>query len=50
MARIVTTHYRYGRPPRKKKAIALEVPAIAARASKRPQDKRAHVTTATLWT
>ena len=28
MARIVTTHYRYKRPPRKKKAVALVVPAI----------------------
>ncbi len=28
MSRIVTTHYRYKRPPRKRKAIALEVPAI----------------------
>ena len=25
---IVTTHYRYKRPPRKRKAVALEVPAI----------------------
>jgi hypothetical protein len=30
MTRIVTTHYRYKRPPRKKKknAPALEVPAV----------------------
>jgi hypothetical protein len=28
MTRIVTTHYRYKRPPRKRKALALEVPAI----------------------
>ena len=26
---IVTTHYRYKRPPRKRKAVALEVPATA---------------------
>ena len=26
--RIVTTHYRYKRPPRKKKPVLLEVPAI----------------------
>jgi hypothetical protein len=28
MTRIVTTHYRYKRPPRKKQALALDVPAI----------------------
>ena len=28
MTRIVTTHYRYKSPPRKRKAVALEVPAI----------------------
>ena len=27
-SRIVTTNYRYKRPPRKRKAVALEVPAI----------------------
>ena len=27
-ARIVTSTYRYKRPPRKRKAVALEVPAI----------------------
>jgi hypothetical protein len=25
---IVTTHYRYKRPPRKRKAVALDVPAV----------------------
>jgi hypothetical protein len=25
---IVTTHYRYKRPPRKKKAVALQVPTV----------------------
>jgi hypothetical protein len=28
MTRIVTTHYRYKRPPRRKKPVALEVPAV----------------------
>ena len=28
MTRIVTTTYRYKRPPRKRKAVALEVPAV----------------------
>jgi hypothetical protein len=28
MTRIVTTSYRYKRPPRKRKAVPLEVPAI----------------------
>ena len=28
MARIVTTAYRYKRPPKKRKAVALEVPAV----------------------
>ena len=28
---IVTTHYRYKRPPRKRKAVALEVPAIVTK-------------------
>ena len=28
MTRIVTTTYRYKRPPRKRKAVALELPAI----------------------
>ena len=37
MTRIVTTHYRYKRPPRKRKAVALEVPAIVtAKSSRRP--------------
>jgi hypothetical protein len=29
MTRIVRTHYRYNRPPGKRKPVALEVPAIA---------------------
>jgi hypothetical protein len=34
---IVTTHYRYKRPPRKRKAVTLEVPAIVtAKGSRRP--------------
>ena len=28
MTRIVTSHYRYKRPPKRKKAVALEVPAV----------------------
>jgi hypothetical protein len=28
MTRIVTTHYRYKRPPRRRKAVALEAPVI----------------------
>jgi hypothetical protein len=34
MAAIVTTHYRYKRLPRKRKAVALEVPAVV-KASKK---------------
>ena len=39
MARIVTTAYRYKRPPPKRKAVALEVPAIVrkGRAGKRSE-------------
>jgi hypothetical protein len=29
---IVTTHYRYKRPPRKRKAVAIEAPAIVRKA------------------
>jgi hypothetical protein len=37
MTRIVTTHYRYKRPPRKRKAVALEAPAIVTtKSSRRP--------------
>ena len=35
MKRIVTTHYRYKRPPKKRKAVALEVPVIV-RAKRSP--------------
>jgi hypothetical protein len=28
MTRIVTSHYRYKRPPRKRQAVALDVPAV----------------------
>ena len=28
MARIVRSHYRYKRPPKKRKAVALEVPTV----------------------
>ena len=34
MTRIVTTHYRYKRPPRKQ-AAPLEMPAVVTKASKR---------------
>jgi hypothetical protein len=37
MTRIVTTHYRYKRPPRKRKAVALEAPAIVTAKSSRSQ-------------
>jgi hypothetical protein len=34
---IITTHYRYKRPPRKRKAVALEASAIVtAKSSRRP--------------
>jgi hypothetical protein len=37
MTRIVTTAYRYKRPPRKRKAIALEAPAVVTtKNSRRP--------------
>ena len=37
MARIVTTHYRYKRPPRKRKADVLEAPSVVAtKSSHRP--------------
>jgi hypothetical protein len=35
MTRIVRTHYRYKRPPKRKKPVALEVPAVITAASKR---------------
>jgi hypothetical protein len=31
---IVTTHYRYKRPPKKRKAIALDVPAVVRKRSR----------------
>jgi len=40
--RIATTHYRYKRPPRKRNAVALEVPAIVTRA--RPRKEMASIT------
>ena len=34
---IVTTRYRYKRPPRKRKAVAIEAPAVVtAKSSRRP--------------
>ena len=35
MTRIVTTHHRYKRPPRKRKAVALDVPEIVTAKSSR---------------
>ncbi len=40
-ARIVTTTYRYKRPPRKRKAVALEVPVIVATKRSRRSMERA---------
>ena len=36
MTRIVTTPYRYKRPPRKRKPVALDMPAVVAAKSRRP--------------
>ena len=37
MTRIVTTHYRCKRPPRKRKPVALDTPAVVtAKSSRRP--------------
>jgi hypothetical protein len=37
MTRIVTTHYRYKRPPRKRKPVEIEAPAVVtAKSSRRP--------------
>jgi hypothetical protein len=41
MTRIVTTHYRYKRPPRKRKAVAIEGPAIVRAADPAKARKRA---------
>jgi hypothetical protein len=38
---IVTTHYRYKRPPRRKKAVPLEVPAVVRAADPAKARKRA---------
>jgi hypothetical protein len=43
MTRIVTSHYRYRRPPRKRKAVALEVPAIVKAADPAKVRKRGRV-------
>jgi hypothetical protein len=43
MTRIVTTTYRYKRPPRKRKAVALEVPAIVKAADPAKARKRGRV-------
>ena len=41
MTRIVRTAYRYKRPPRKRKAAALEVPAVVKAADPAKAGKRA---------
>jgi hypothetical protein len=42
MTRIVTTHYRYKRPPGRKKPVALEVPAVVtAKSRRRPIGEKA---------
>jgi hypothetical protein len=43
MARIVTTTYRYKRPPKKRKAVALEVPAVVTteKSRRRPSKQAA---------
>jgi hypothetical protein len=40
MTRIVTSTYRYKRPPKKRKAVALEVPAIVKAKSGRRQVRK----------
>jgi hypothetical protein len=39
MTRIVTTHYRYKRPPRTRKAVALDVPRITTIRRAPPSDE-----------
>jgi hypothetical protein len=43
MTRIVRTHYRYKRPPKRRKAVALEVPAIVKAADPGKARKRSRV-------
>jgi hypothetical protein len=38
---IVTTSYRYKRPPRKRKAVALEVPAVVRKSDRRQRGREA---------
>jgi hypothetical protein len=38
MTRIVTTHYRYKRPPRTRKAVALEAPGGRHREKQPPPE------------
>jgi hypothetical protein len=38
MPRIVTSTYRYKRPPRKRKAVALEVPAAVVKAADQAEE------------
>ena len=41
---IVRTHHRYKRPPRKRKAVALDVPAIMVKGKPRPAAEPAQPT------
>jgi hypothetical protein len=41
MTRIVTTHYRYKPPPRKRKAVAIEAPAIVTPKSAKTAPEKA---------
>ena len=38
-SRIVSYVHRYKRPPKKRKAVALDVPAVVLRAGRRPADE-----------
>jgi hypothetical protein len=38
VGRIVRTTYRYKRPPRRKKPVALEVPAVVHRKKQQPPE------------
>ena len=44
MTRIVTTHYRYKRPPRKQQAAPLPGPAVVTKRARKPKVAPAAVT------
>ena len=50
MVRIVTSTYRYKRPPRKRKAVALDVPAIVVKDKPRPAAEPAQPTSPAIVT